>query len=55
MSRIRQENILSRKRVMRAHAKGRVSSEFCLANVMGAAAFRPLDFSRVGVPLGYKC
>ena len=54
MSRLRRENIASRKRVMRAEALGQESKEFCLAKVIGDVVFQPLDFSRVQAPNEYQ-
>jgi hypothetical protein len=54
IGRLHRENIASRKRVMQADATGQKSQEFCLAAVIGDVVFRPLDFSRVGTPLGYE-
>jgi hypothetical protein len=51
MAQIRREILASRERVMRAHALGQPSKEFCLARLMGDFLFAPLDLSRVDVPL----
>jgi hypothetical protein len=56
LQRIRQEKILSRRRLIRARASGKKYAEgFCLAKNVDPEIFkRPLDFSQVETPPGYE-